>query len=116
MAEEFNQDPCKQVVDSAIAEKFDDLPVVIKDFVVVAEVLTDEGISLLVSHGPSTTPWTVSDYCSMPISFLMINFITRTLPPMRPMNDVNFSMRRTAREGLGFSKLSLRERHACWYL
>ena len=59
MAEEFNQDPCKQVVDSAVAEKFEDLPVVIKDFVVVAEVLTDEGTSLLVSHGPSTTPWTV---------------------------------------------------------
>jgi hypothetical protein len=57
--EEPIQDPGKQLVDSEVADKFEDLPVVVKDYVVIAEILTDEGTSLLVSTGPTTTPWTV---------------------------------------------------------
>ena len=57
--EESAQDPTKQLLDSEVADKFEDLPVVVKDYVVIAEILTDEGTSLLVSTGPSTTPWTV---------------------------------------------------------
>jgi hypothetical protein len=57
--EEPVQDPGKQLVDSEVSDKFEDLPVVVKDYVVIAEILTDEGASLLVSTGPTTTPWTV---------------------------------------------------------
>ena len=56
---EETSDPGKQLVDSEVADKYEDLPVVVKDFVVIAEILTDEGTSLLVSTGPTTTPWTV---------------------------------------------------------
>jgi hypothetical protein len=52
-------DPGKQIVDSEVTDKYGDLPVVIKDFVVVAEVMSDEGLSLLVSTSATTTPWTV---------------------------------------------------------
>ena len=52
-------DPGKQIVDSEVADKYEDLPVVVKDYVVIAEILTDEGSSLLVSTGPATTPWAV---------------------------------------------------------
>ena len=57
--EEPAQDPGKQLVDSEVADKFEDLPVVVKDYIVIAEILTDDGTSLLVSTGPTTTPWTV---------------------------------------------------------
>jgi len=52
-------DPGKQILDSEVADKYEDLPVVVKDYVVIAEILTDEGSSLLVSTGPTTTPWAV---------------------------------------------------------
>ena len=57
--EDFAQDPGKQIVDSEVAEKCGDLPVVVKDYVVIAEVMGDDGTSLLVGTGPTTTPWTV---------------------------------------------------------
>lgn len=57
--EESSQDPGKQIVDSEVADKYEDLPVVVKDFVVVAEIMTDEGVSLLVSASPATTPWSI---------------------------------------------------------
>ena len=53
----MSEDPGKQIVDSEVADKYEDLPVVVKEYVVIAEILTDEGSSLLVSTGPSTTPW-----------------------------------------------------------
>ncbi len=50
----------KQIVDVEVSDKFgDELPVVVKDYVVVAEIMTDEGSSLLVSTGTTTTPWAV---------------------------------------------------------
>ena len=50
----------KQIVDVEAADKFgEDLPVVVKDYVGVAEIMTDEGSSLLVSTGATTTPWAV---------------------------------------------------------
>jgi hypothetical protein len=52
-----NNDPAKKIVDAEVEHKYGDLPVVVKDFVVIAEVVTDDGISLLVSTSPSTTPW-----------------------------------------------------------
>ncbi len=54
------QDPGKQIVDLEVADKFgEDLPVVVKDYIVIAEVMSDEGSSLLVSTSPTTTPWGV---------------------------------------------------------
>ena len=54
------EDPCKQIVDIEVADKMgEDLPVVVKDYVVIAEVMTDEGNTLLVSTSPTTTPWAV---------------------------------------------------------
>lgn len=57
--DDFAQDPGKQIVDSEVSDRFEDLPVVVKDFIVIAEIMTDEGMSLLVSTNPQTTPWTV---------------------------------------------------------
>jgi|TARA_R110000824_G_scaffold164144_5_gene340238 hypothetical protein len=53
-------DPCKQIVDIEIADKMGEgLPAVVKDYVVIAEVMTDEGNTLLVSTSPTATPWAV---------------------------------------------------------
>ena len=53
-------DPGKQIVDLEVSDKFgEDLPVVVKDYVVIAEIMTDEGNTLLVSTSPTTTPWAV---------------------------------------------------------
>jgi len=39
--EDFAQDPGKQIVDSEVAEKYGDLPVVVKDYVVVGRNWSD---------------------------------------------------------------------------
>jgi hypothetical protein len=60
MADDNSQDPGKQIVDVEVADKFgEDLPVVVKDYVVIAEVMTDEGNTLLVSTSPQSTPWAI---------------------------------------------------------
>jgi hypothetical protein len=52
-------DPGKQIVDLEVSDKLGDLPAVVKDYVVIAEVMTDEGNTLLVSTSPTATPWAV---------------------------------------------------------
>ena len=60
MADDNSQDPGKQIVDVEVADRFgEDLPVVVKDYVVIAEVMTDEGNTLLVSTSPQSTPWAI---------------------------------------------------------
>ena len=55
--EETPKDVGKQIVDVEVADKYgDDLPVVVKDYVVIAEIMTDEGNTLLVS---TSTPWAI---------------------------------------------------------
>jgi len=60
MEDDTSSDPGKQIVDVEVADKFgEDLPVVVKDYVVIAEVMTDEGNTLLVSTSPQSTPWAI---------------------------------------------------------
>ena len=59
MADDPGIDPGKQIVDVEVAGKYADLPVVVKDYVVIAEVMTDEGNTLLVSTSPQSTPWAI---------------------------------------------------------
>ena len=60
MEDDPSSDPGKQIVDVEVADKFgEDLPVVVKDYVVIAEVMTDEGNTLLVSTSPQSTPWAI---------------------------------------------------------
>lgn len=67
MADDFleddGQEPInlgKKIIDTAIEEKIHgDLPVVVKDYLVIAEVMSEDGTSLLVSTGPDTTPWAI---------------------------------------------------------
>lgn len=60
MEDDNSKDPGKQIVDVEVADKFgEDLPVVVKDYVVIAEVMTDEGNTLLVSTSPQSTPWAI---------------------------------------------------------
>ncbi|MBF84773.1 MAG: hypothetical protein CL489_09970 [Acidobacteria bacterium] len=60
MEDDNSNDPGKQIVDVEVADKFgEDLPVVVKDYVVIAEVMTDEGNTLLVSTSPQSTPWAI---------------------------------------------------------
>jgi hypothetical protein len=59
MADDPGIDPGKQIVDVEVVGKYADLPVVVKDYVVIAEVMTDEGNTLLVSTSPQSTPWAI---------------------------------------------------------
>ena len=76
-----DEDPGKQIVDSEIATRYGDLPVVVKDYIVVAEIVGDEGCSLLVSTGNNTAPWTIYGLLEYAEQFFRSRFASSDFGP-----------------------------------